>query len=918
MARRVSIPKRKSRKISRVLAMNPSKGLNNLVSPTLIDNREFSEMLNVEYDEGGVVRKRSGYSAVGDSLVYARGLGVFKTEAANQLLTIDNGGLKVLTSNTWSSVAGASFDRTLTPTRTNLWTNPSIETNTTGYTAYKYQMTYAGTGDFTNLGTSTELNLTSSFVVTAVVRRNGNGSDAYYYVKGRGGLSGISIKVSSSGVLAVVKNGVVVVTYSTTLANTTWYQVSIRFNADRTSDVFVDGVLDDSSANTGVINSASQNAYIGTNISGAGAAQNGWVGDIALLRIHNTALTDQEIIDLHNGVDESRDSLVGEWLHNEGSGTSLADSSSNSNDGSITGATWTDNRPTLSSSATQANTGSNSLAHTPSSTPIGHGSVASLTGLTDGTTYVFSAYFFQSAATDYCGITIQGSTTTSVQSDGSWNRLSVTFTASGTTQDIHLINFSGANLFYVDSVMLEETDTLGSYFDGGSTDESGLGYAWTGTENASTSTENTISAPDVTFTQVRDKAYIWNGTDGGSEYDGSTLSRPGTMPKASFAIFFQDRHIVSGVAGQPNRLFISETDDASAFTRTSGQLNNSTEVPGATVFSGTTANFIDVRKNDGDEISGLARYQDVLIIFKRRSIYQLTFDENGDPVITPITAATGCISHRSIDNVENDVYFMSPEGLRVLGNEPNFFTAIRTNVISIRVQQTIDSMNRAYQDKMNALYFDNKYMLAYPTTSDSISGMLAYDKRFGGFTLWNSINPNAMVEYYDTSNEAHFYFMDDNGLQMQEVIKGQYNDNGAAIAAHITSKAQDFGNLDVTKRWESVGLAFRRLSGLVDATIYLDNNISAGSVVLGSGSDNGMGTEMFGIEMLGTVGELDDSDDDISTDNVLRVVVNQNSRTLKFKISNDRLNENFVFLGTIYGFYAQTHYLFDSGNKIYI
>lgn len=426
------------------------------------------------------------------------------------------------------------------------------------------------------------------------------------------------------------------------------------------------------------------------------------------------------------------------------------------------------------------------------------------------------------------------------------------------------------------------------------------------------------SGREVTFSQVRNKIYIWNGSEGGSSWDGTTLTRPGTMPKGTFAIFYADRHIVSGVDGQPNRLFISQTDDGSAFTRAATMLNNSTEVPGATVFTGTTANYIDVRKDDGDRITGLARYSNTLIIFKRKSIYQLDFDSSAQPVITPITSSTGCISHKSIDAVENDVHFLSPEGQRVLGNEPQYFTAIRTNVISIKIQPTIDSINTQYQSKSNALYYKNKYMLAIPTTSSSISRVIVYDKRFGAYTIWDTITPNAMVEYIDSTNTSHFYWMADSGTQMYEVIDGRYNDNGAAIDAYLVSKAQDFGNIDITKRFVDLGLAFRRLSGLIDTTVYLDDDASAGTVQLGSaGGTSGMGFGMFGTEMLGTGGSTGSTSSSTS-DIVLRVVINQSSRSLKYKIRNNRVDENFVYLGNIYGFYPRSHFNFDSANKIYI
>jgi hypothetical protein len=431
------------------------------------------------------------------------------------------------------------------------------------------------------------------------------------------------------------------------------------------------------------------------------------------------------------------------------------------------------------------------------------------------------------------------------------------------------------------------------------------------------------SGSEVVFTQARNKIYVWNGVEGGSSWDGTTLTRPGTMPKGKFALFSNNVHLVAGVDGQRNRLYVSANDDSSMFTRNTLILMDATEVPGATVFTDATAPqayFIDVRKDDGDQITGLARYANTVIIFKRRSIYQLDFDSSGQPVITPITSATGCLSHKSIDSVENDVYFLSPEGIRVLGNEANYDTAIRTNVLSIRIQNTIDSINPQYQTKCNALYYNNKYMLAIPTNSGdgNISKVITYDKRFAGYSLWDTIIPNSMVEYVDSTNTSHFYWMSDSGTQMYEVEQGRYNDNGAAIDAYVVSKAQDFGNIDITKRFVDLGLAFRRLSGLISVTIYLDDNSSAGTVVLGSsGGTSGMGLGMFGTEMLGTAGATSTSSASTS-DTVLRVVVNQSSRSLKFKIQNSRVDENFVFLGCIYGFYPRSHFNFDSANKIYI
>jgi hypothetical protein len=451
-------------------------------------------------------------------------------------------------------------------------------------------------------------------------------------------------------------------------------------------------------------------------------------------------------------------------------------------------------------------------------------------------------------------------------------------------------------------------------------DNGAFKYSSTGTFTSVGSVTFSASAvPD--FTQVQDKLYIWDGVQGGASWDGTTLTRPGTMPKASFGITYQDHQMVAGVAGKPSRLYISEdislSDGASHFTRAATLLNNSTEVPGATVFTGTTAAFIDIRPNDGDKITGLARYQDILVIFKERSIYQLIFDSASDPVVSLITGATGCVSHSSIDNVENDLHFLSREGVRRFGNEENYFTALRTNVLSARVQSVIDNITPEYYYKANAHYFDNKYLLSLPTSGSSIMTTLVYDTRFDSWAIWTNFNANAYIQYTDSTNNSYLYFLDDDGTKVYQVTPGTYNDDGEAIDAYFVSKAFDMNNPDILKFFLDIGLVFRRLSGQVDVTVYLDGGTSLGTATISQGGSNGIGLLPLGMEALG-LGTGDDTAVSTFSDEPLRVVVNSNSKVVKFKIQNNRINENFVFLGYIIAFYPYSHFNFDSQNKIYI
>lgn len=453
--------------------------------------------------------------------------------------------------------------------------------------------------------------------------------------------------------------------------------------------------------------------------------------------------------------------------------------------------------------------------------------------------------------------------------------------------------------------------------------------------NWSTASGDTFTAAkDTDFTQARLKLFIWNGQDGGAYFDGSAVTRPGTMPKAKFSVYYQNKHIAAGVDGQPSRLFISNLTNAADFTVTTGgtqpqpDSTNDTEngnpnVPGATVFAGTPAlteaNVLDIRKNDGDKITALGVFQDVLIVFKERSIFQVTFDSSGNPTVTPVTYATGCVSHKSVVNIENDISFMSREGHRVLGNEPQFFTAIRTQVLSIRIQPSMDAINKQYYSRCNGIYFDNKYILAYPVGSSAISKTMTYDRRFQAYSLWTNFNAQDMVRYIDSQNNEDLYFLDDGGTQVYKRVTGTYNDNGAAIEAYIVSKAQDLGNPDITKFWVDLRLIFRRLSGQITFTVYQDDGVTVGSAVIGTISSRGMGLNMLGTVILGLDGEAPSTSTTPSfIDNPQSIGLNLDSRTIKYKIYNNRIDENFVLLGTIYAYYPKSHYVFDSSAKIYL
>ena len=441
----------------------------------------------------------------------------------------------------------------------------------------------------------------------------------------------------------------------------------------------------------------------------------------------------------------------------------------------------------------------------------------------------------------------------------------------------------------------------------------------TGTSWTSDTSISFNASQEVNMTQARGELYIWNGSNGGSKWDGAALSRPGTMPAAKFSIYYHDFHIAAGTSTKKNRIFISELADSSKFTRASGSLNNSTEVPGATVFSGTTANYIDVLPDDGDSIRGLGIFQDTVIIFKQFSIYSMTLDDTGTPSISLITRAAGCVAHKSIVNVENDLYFLSREGVRVLGNQANYFNSIRTSILSRQIQPIIDTIDEPNFEKANATYFNKQYILTVATTTGNPDKTLTYHTEYNGWSVWDNINSDTLLRYINSSSEQKLLFLAHDGTRVYQFTPITYTDNGSPISSYLLSKVFDFRNPDITKYFVDLGLMFRTISGQISLEIYTEGNVLFGGEVglAGNPVTDGMGITMLGETMLGLGGGTTGTAEAFA-DTIRRVVIKTRSTTIRFKISNDRNNENFVLLGYIHAFYPYSHFLFDSTKKIYL
>jgi hypothetical protein len=387
-----------------------------------------------------------------------------------------------------------------------------------------------------------------------------------------------------------------------------------------------------------------------------------------------------------------------------------------------------------------------------------------------------------------------------------------------------------------------------------------LGGSWSALAGAVT----VDASADISFTSLADKTYAWDGINGGVVWDGTTLTRPGTMPRASFSVTYKGWHVATGVSGQPFRLYFAPSKEPSRFTDSivpvgdAIGLNDAANVPGATVFAGAAApKAIDINRNDGEKVTGLGFFQDVLIVFKESSIYQLYFNETGGFVVERISSSYGCVSHASIASVENDCYFLSENGVYVLGNEPNYYASIRTNELSSRIKPLLQQVAPTNWKKCSAVYYDDRYWLTVPIGGTQMNTLIVYDRRFYAWMVWDGIYANDMLVFKDDQGGRHFYFTDDRTASMKEFTWGVYNDDGAAINAVFRTRAFEGKQIDHEKFWYVLHPIFRDATGEVKVGYITEHGsegrtVSINNSILGGIGMDGVGLGTFGYSLLDT------------------------------------------------------------------
>lgn len=372
--------------------------------------------------------------------------------------------------------------------------------------------------------------------------------------------------------------------------------------------------------------------------------------------------------------------------------------------------------------------------------------------------------------------------------------------------------------------------------------------------------------------------FLQNGTDTLRKYDGSTVAAQANGVKGRWLIFYKASLWTSGNldAGNETRLYRSGTDSSL------GDFTNSTANPFAT--------SVYVFKDDGQKVSGFFKHQDFLYPVKERSLHRASQDTSTAATITleMVDPARGSDSHFSIDTVENDNFMFNEKGVYATGYEPNILDQIRTNILSLRIDTKIKSIEKANLDDVVGIYHDNHYYLSYATGGSSANDtIMVYDRQRLGWWEWE-LGANCFSEFKDSNGETKLYFgsssADGKIYYFDSTLK---SDNGVAFDTNWKSPKFSFKDYSQSKIFLNVILYFAKTAGTITYSVYVDGELATtDTVMVGNTGSSGAGIEKTGVGMTGVGGgslELADS----GGGDFIQIPVNQEGRNIQIQIEDN-------------------------------
>lgn len=408
-------------------------------------------------------------------------------------------------------------------------------------------------------------------------------------------------------------------------------------------------------------------------------------------------------------------------------------------------------------------------------------------------------------------------------------------------------------------------DGLGTYYDGSTRKLLAMagGKLYDVSSGTPTAIAGNVAGTDDVFTsgkrtdfvQAGGKTFISNGYDDLRYFDGTKIYTQTNGVKGQFLIYYKSCLWICGNVDSANltRLYRSGSDS---------------KIGDFTYDSATNplATSVYVSKDDGQTLKGFFKHQDYLYPVKERSLWRATVGTDAYQLISLqlVDPARGTSSHHSIDTVENDNFMFNEQGVFATGYEPNILDQLRTNIVSLRVDEKIKAIQKSRLDDVEGIFYDNHYYLSYTSGGGTYNDtMLVYDRQRLGwweFQIANSsgnyIGASCFSEWKNTVGKTNLYFGSPTDGSIYYFDNTAKQDSGWTINSSLKSK-----QYALEKTYSQVKFFLKILIYVgaepadITFNIYIDGKIvKTKSITIGNTGSAGIGIGAIGTPLIGVGG----------------------------------------------------------------
>ena len=202
--------------------------------------------------------------------------------------------------------------------------------------AEQYALEFDGNGDYVEIPSSADLNPTNNFSVSAwFYAFDGTSRQAIFHKWESPYTDQILLRLGNGNILFYINDGTTTGPASTNYNTNEWIHVVAVYDSSDGLYLYVNSTQESYYEHVGDLDDAQDKIGLGGHIGGDTLD-----GKLSNVLFYEKVLSQTEINSLYAG-DVPTGSLVGHWPMNEGSGSTVYDESTNNNDGTIHGATWT-------------------------------------------------------------------------------------------------------------------------------------------------------------------------------------------------------------------------------------------------------------------------------------------------------------------------------------------------------------------------------------------------------------------------------------------------------------------------------------------------------------------------------------------------------------------------------------------------